>query len=199
MLYRVVQAARRGTLPHNLSLQSRAQSRNKEVDRLLERGTSQPPSTQTPQPVREPQPAPSPTTNLPSIISPRVWERINSTFNPFASSSSAPSSSTSSSDLQDADPKSSGKRQLPGILSPSLILAVSAFTSIIERNWSLSQRDLQPKGSFLVFGEVEVIGEKARAKCDVQAAYDPKEGKYLWVVCNVKHLWELKQRAKGGR
>lgn len=43
-----------------------------------------------------------------------------------------------------------------------------------------------------------MIGERARAKCDVKAAYDPKEGKYIWVVCNVKHLWELKQRAKGG-
>lgn len=197
LLYRLVRDTQRGQMPQD-PLQSIAQSQNKAIDQLLGKGASKSQPTQTPQPAREPQPAPSMTTGLPSIISPQVWERINSTFNPFASAPSTSISTTDQSSTSNTDSKSGGWSLLPIEYPPSLIIAASTFQAALAKNWFNSRLDLQPKGSFLVFGEVEVIGERARAKCDVKAAYDPKEGKYIWVVCNVKHLWELKQRAKGG-
>lgn len=203
LLHRLVRDAQRGQMPQD-PLLSIAQSQNKAIDQLLGKGAGKQQPPQTPQPTREPQPAPSPTTSLPSIISPRVWERINSTFNPFASASASSSSSISTSDAaipSNTESKFSGWPfwpLLPIQFPPSLLIAASTFQAALAKNWFNSRLDLQPKGSFLVFGEVEVAGERAKAKCDVKAAYDPKEGKYLWVVCNVKHLWEINQRAKGG-
>ena len=178
------------------SLESTVQKQSKAIDQLLGKNTtteSTPPPPQS-KPARDPQPAEPRSTGLPSPISSNVWERINSTFNPFASATSSSARSTSS-------PSPSDSGISPGIAIPtfpSIIIAIQTFHATLVQGMFKTRTDPHPPGAFHIFGELEVVGEKAKAKCDVKAAYDPKAAKFVWVVCDVKHLWEVKQRPKGG-
>lgn len=82
--------------------------------------------------------------------------------------------------------------------STDLSLAWKMFLQTLSTTWTRSRLDTQPKGALYVVGQVEVRGDKGRVRCDVQAAYDPKQAKVVYCVCQVRHYWELKQRAKGG-
>jgi hypothetical protein len=190
------------------ALESTVQSQSKAIDQLLGKDSttsSSPPSPPAAsKPARDPQPAEPRSTGLPSVISSNVWDRLNSTFNPFASSSSTTSSSTpatssssrSSSSSSSGDSESSSRFSIP--VPPSVGIAISTFYATLSKAMFQTRTDPQPPGAFHIFGELEVVGETAKAKCDVKAAYDPKAAKFVWVVCNVKHLWEVKQRPKGG-
>ena len=184
------------------ALESTVQSQSKAIDQLLGKETTKaspprPPSP-TAKPARDTQPAEPRSTGLPSVISSNVWDRLNSTFNPFSSSSSTPA--TTSSSRGSSSSSGNAEPSLPFSVSipPSISIAISTFYATLAKAMFQTRTDPQPPGAFHIFGELEVIGETAKAKCDVKAAYDPKAAKFVWVVCNVKHLWEVKQRPKGG-
>ncbi|KAI9727968.1 MAG: hypothetical protein M1828_005373 [Chrysothrix sp. TS-e1954] len=81
----------------------------------------------------------------------------------------------------------------------SLVLATNVFRASLHHNTTLSRWDKYPKGCVFVFGDVEVVGSKRKAKLDVFAAYDPKDGHWSFVKSQKKFSWELKQRPKGGQ
>jgi hypothetical protein len=183
------------------------QSQSQAIDQLL--GTKPKTSTSTPaasqpRPARDQTPpSSSASIPLPTIVSPNVWARLNATLNPFSSSQSPATQSTATTTKTPSSATPSASTDTPSFQfkvspSPSLLLTMATFQTSLAQLWQQSHTDPQPKGAFFVFGEMEVKGEKARAKCEVKAAYDPKERKYVWVQANVKHAWELKQRAKGG-
>jgi hypothetical protein len=55
-----------------------------------------------------------------------------------------------------------------------------------------------PRGTFMVMGLVEVYGDKARMTLNVQAAYDPKQGRYVSMKSVIWNYVELRQHPKGG-
>jgi hypothetical protein len=55
-----------------------------------------------------------------------------------------------------------------------------------------------PRGTFMVMGLVEVYGDKARMTLNVQAAYDPKQGRYVGMKSVIWNYAELRQHPKGG-
>lgn len=55
-----------------------------------------------------------------------------------------------------------------------------------------------PRGTFMVSGLVEIIGEKARMTLDVSAAYDPKIGKFVMLTARLRSFTEYRQNPKGG-
>lgn len=106
-----------------------------------------------------------------------------------------PAASDSSSDDQQI-----GQHPAVTYLRPSadMTLAWKTFLATLQMTWSRSRLDTQPKGALFIVGQVEVRGDRGRIRCDVQAAYDPKIAKIVYCICQVKHFWEWKQRAKGG-
>jgi len=184
------------------ALESTVQSQSKAIDQLLGKETTNSTSPLPPppsaRPARDSKPAEPRSTAFPSIISSNVWDRVNSTFNPFASALST--SATTPSSRGSSSPSDDAEFVLPFSVSipPSVTIALSTFYATLAKGLFQTRTDPQPPGSFHIFGELEVIGETAKAKCDVKAAYDPKAAKFVWVVCDVKHLWEVKQRPKGG-
>ncbi|PSN69597.1 hypothetical protein BS50DRAFT_291557 [Corynespora cassiicola Philippines] len=55
-----------------------------------------------------------------------------------------------------------------------------------------------PRGTFLVTGLVEIIGQKARMTLDVSAAYDPRIGKFVTLDAKMRSLVNFRQEPKGG-
>ena len=90
------------------------------------------------------------------------------------------------------------KRTLPHTSFADLSVAWKAFLSTLTHTWPQTRQDRHPKGAFFVLGQVEVRGTNGKARCDVQAAYDPREKKFVYVDIAVKHFFEDNQNAKGG-
>lgn len=83
-------------------------------------------------------------------------------------------------------------------VSGDMTIAWMVFANALAQRWGSSKMDTTPKGCFFVFGQVEVMGSVGRCKVDVHAAYDPKTRKYTFVVCKIKHFWDLQQAPRGG-
>ncbi|KAF2442161.1 hypothetical protein P171DRAFT_417105 [Karstenula rhodostoma CBS 690.94] len=55
-----------------------------------------------------------------------------------------------------------------------------------------------PRGTFLVTGLVEIIGEKAKMTLDVTAVYDPNMAKYVMLNSRARSMTKYKQQPRGG-
>ncbi|KAH7087070.1 hypothetical protein FB567DRAFT_496750 [Paraphoma chrysanthemicola] len=55
-----------------------------------------------------------------------------------------------------------------------------------------------PRGSVVVLGLIDIVGERARLTLNVTAAYDPKQGRYVSVQASIWNITENTQRPKGG-
>ncbi|KAJ4345730.1 uncharacterized protein N0V89_011865 [Didymosphaeria variabile] len=55
-----------------------------------------------------------------------------------------------------------------------------------------------PRGTFVVSGLVEIIGEKAKATLDVTAVYDPNAAKYVMLNAKLRTMTQYKQHPMGG-
>ncbi|EOA88963.1 uncharacterized protein SETTUDRAFT_176358 [Exserohilum turcica Et28A] len=55
-----------------------------------------------------------------------------------------------------------------------------------------------PRGTFVVIGLIEIYGERARMTLNVQAVYDPKQGRYLRLTGLVWNYVEHQQYPRGG-
>ncbi|KAF1975223.1 hypothetical protein BU23DRAFT_552630 [Bimuria novae-zelandiae CBS 107.79] len=55
-----------------------------------------------------------------------------------------------------------------------------------------------PRGTFIVSGLVEIIGDRAKMTLDVMSLYDPNVGKYVLLQARVRSITPYKQRPRGG-
>jgi hypothetical protein len=55
-----------------------------------------------------------------------------------------------------------------------------------------------PRGTFIVSGLIEIIGDRARMTLDVSAYYDPKQGKYVFLKAQLRNITDYRQYPKGG-
>jgi len=55
-----------------------------------------------------------------------------------------------------------------------------------------------PRGTFVVSGWVEILGERARATIEISAVYDPKTAGYVAMQARLRSLQNHKQIPKGG-
>jgi hypothetical protein len=55
-----------------------------------------------------------------------------------------------------------------------------------------------PRGTFVVSGLIELIGEKAKMTLDITAVYDPNIAKYIMMDMKVRSMTKYKQRPRGG-
>ena len=55
-----------------------------------------------------------------------------------------------------------------------------------------------PRGTFVVSGLIEIIGDRAKMTLDVMSLYDPNIGKYVMLQARVRSMTQYKQKPKGG-
>jgi hypothetical protein len=55
-----------------------------------------------------------------------------------------------------------------------------------------------PRGTFIVSGLVELIGDKAKMTLDVTAVYDPNIAKYVMLNLKIRSMTKYKQHPRGG-
>jgi hypothetical protein len=114
--------------------------------------------------------------------------------------------STSAKDTQQsgvppaAAPVDGPAKDLNGILLPDpkkLTLDLTQFRTDFKK--SFKQYPLVvPRGAFMVLGLIEICGERLKLTLNVQAIYDPKQGRYVGVQFTPWNLVELRQLPKGG-
>lgn len=131
---------------------------------------------------------------------------------PTASTSpSAPPTPLTGGGLQ---PSPSGKEPAPsngedsayydrfgfGLPKPTaLTLDLSTFRHSFVREYRQNGVKPQPpRGTFMVTGLVEVLGDRARITLDVAAAYDPKAGKFVMLGARLRTLTVYRQNPRGG-
>lgn len=100
-----------------------------------------------------------------------------------------PSSSSSTKDKNIA---------LPEGTSPANLVAISIFAHTLARTWKPLDIKEAPRGTVIVSGLIEVKGSKARVTVDVNAAYDPKQDKYVIIKAGIRRLQDKHQRPLGG-
>lgn len=118
----------------------------------------------------------------------------------------APQSPTSSSPPSEKEPASPSPDdpvyERFGLVLPkptALTLDLSTFRQSFHKEQRQIIRKLQPpRGTFLVSGLVEIIGERAKMTLDVIGAYDPKKGRYVMVKAQVRSVTQYRQDPKGG-
>ncbi|KAK3208537.1 hypothetical protein GRF29_77g1000491 [Pseudopithomyces chartarum] len=55
-----------------------------------------------------------------------------------------------------------------------------------------------PRGTFIVSGLIEIIGDRAKMTLDVTSLYDPSIGKYVMLQARVRSMTQYKQKPRGG-
>ena len=70
--------------------------------------------------------------------------------------------------------------------------AITEFKRSIAKNWQLPST-LSERGTFVVTGDVELIGPKGSCVLGVVADYHPREAKYLVVRVGFKHIIPKRQ------
>ncbi|KAK7191773.1 hypothetical protein PSPO01_02222 [Paraphaeosphaeria sporulosa] len=55
-----------------------------------------------------------------------------------------------------------------------------------------------PRGTFVVTGLVELIGDKAKMTLDITACYDPNMAKYVMLNTRIRSMTKYKQQPRGG-
>ena len=104
-----------------------------------------------------------------------------------------PSSTVTSSDASKVFPP------LPSIPQPGgdMSSALMAFKRTLAKTWHPPATPPE-RGTLLVSGLVEVSGTKAVCVLEVQAAYHPKESKWVSVAVGVRRIQRRKQSPRGG-
>lgn len=77
------------------------------------------------------------------------------------------------------------------------ILDLSQFHQDFRKAFKPQERE-PPRGTFLVLGLIEVIGERGRIALNVTAAYDPKQGRYVSLAAKHWNIVSHRQNPKGG-
>ncbi|KAF2705170.1 hypothetical protein K504DRAFT_460436 [Pleomassaria siparia CBS 279.74] len=81
----------------------------------------------------------------------------------------------------------------------ALTLDLTTFRQAFHREQHLMNDKLQPpRGTFIVSGLIEIIGDKAKMTLDVFAAYDPKVGKFVMLKPRTRSYTPYSQRPRGG-
>lgn len=83
----------------------------------------------------------------------------------------------------------------PTNMTPNLVVFWLNFRKEMQKNLVHIQ---PPRGTFMVSGLVEIIGDRARMTLDVAAAYDPRIGKYVMLRAKMRSITEHRQYPKGG-
>lgn len=73
-----------------------------------------------------------------------------------------------------------------------VVFSIGYHKSKISKKFNL------PRGTFLVHGLVEIRGSRGRMLFDVQAAYDPREDRFVEIVADMKSYKQWAQRPRGG-
>lgn len=144
--------------------------------------------TQFPAPPPSPPKSPAPTTAATSTSTP------------------PPAPSTASDAQQQAPPSSTPPLGNPayerfGISLPDPSKAPTIDVSYLRMHLRKQHKHFHiqpPRGTFIVSGLIEVVGNRGKMTLDVAAAYDPKIGRYVMLTANLRSLTEFKQRPKGG-
>lgn len=76
-------------------------------------------------------------------------------------------------------------------------LNILHFRNLLRKNRKILPLE-PPRGTFLVLGLVEVIGNRGRATLDVFGIYDPNTARYITINAKVKNMVPYKQHPKGG-
>jgi len=117
---------------------------------------------------------------------------------PYAGNSlSSPSSREQPEDVE-AKPSLLSKAMISVRIHDDLIVMWKVFVSMLSRMHSQSVMEFVPRGCFVVFGHLEIVGSRGRCKVEVSAAYDPKTSSYTSLSAKVKHFWDLEQPSRGG-
>ncbi|KAJ4287212.1 hypothetical protein N0V90_012610 [Kalmusia sp. IMI 367209] len=72
------------------------------------------------------------------------------------------------------------------------------FFRLMMRKHQKQMQIQPPRGTFIVSGLVEVIGDRAKMTLDVTGVYDPRIAKYIMLQAKIRSMTEYKQRPKGG-
>ncbi|CAI6282603.1 unnamed protein product [Periconia digitata] len=120
-------------------------------------------------------------------------------------SASASPTSTPTSEQQAAMPRSPPSSD-PAHDRSSVTLQTSKMIPIMDMSffrgkWLKNRPREQPqppRGTFVVSGLIDIVGDKAKMTVDVFAAYDPKSAKYVIITIKPRTLKEWTQRPKGG-
>ncbi|KAF2801851.1 uncharacterized protein BDZ99DRAFT_577302 [Mytilinidion resinicola] len=81
--------------------------------------------------------------------------------------------------------------------APPKSMALSIFASTLAKNWQAFKLE-PPRGTVVVSGLIEIKGSKARMTMDVNAAYDPKQDKFVMLQGAIRRIQDMSQRPKGG-
>ncbi|KAF2468069.1 uncharacterized protein BDR25DRAFT_326858 [Lindgomyces ingoldianus] len=87
-----------------------------------------------------------------------------------------------------------------GLALPSpktLTLDLSTFRQALQREWQ-PYKIQPPRGTFIVHGLVELMGERAKMTLDVTATYDPSMGKFTMFTGRIRSITDYRQDPKGG-
>ena len=77
-------------------------------------------------------------------------------------------------------------------------LDLSYFRRVFRKNQAKLGIE-PPRGTFIVTGLIEVIGDRAKMTLDVLSLYDPNLGRYVMLQARLRSLTQYQQRPKGGR
>ncbi|KAF2730050.1 hypothetical protein EJ04DRAFT_515500 [Polyplosphaeria fusca] len=139
----------------------------------------------------------SPDTPEGVTASPKSADPPQTDPSPSSSPAASPPPKDSTSPLSHPAYEKLGLNALPN--PTALTLDLSTFRRTFRRHHQFPHAVFEaPRGTFIVSGLVEVIGEKAKMTVDVQGAYDPREGRYVTVSIKLRSVMDYKQRPKGG-
>lgn len=116
-----------------------------------------------------------------------------------AASTDPTSSTPPQKDPLTSTPSGNGfERFLPSLPPPTnMTLDLSTFRASFKKEHQGLQMQ-PPRGTFIVTGLVEVIGDRARMTLDVAGAYDPRIGKYVMIRAGLRSITDYRQHPKGG-
>jgi len=141
--------------------------------------------TQMPAPPSSPK-SPAPTT-------------ASTTSTPPSESSAAGDAETK--DLTSTSPPGKGITERFGAALPDPTVVptmnLAYFRAMFRKNNKQTNMS-PPRGTFMVGGLIEIIGERAKMTLDVAAFYDPKVGRYVMLKARVRSITDYKQSPKGG-
>lgn len=110
-------------------------------------------------------------------------------------------SSPNLSSAGEADPPSKAMQRLENLgvlgLVADMTSAMDTFNHSILETWQIPHTPPE-RGTVIISGLVELVGEKAICVVDVRAAFHPKENRWVAVGVGVRRLQAKKQVPKGG-
>jgi hypothetical protein len=124
-----------------------------------------------------------------------------------STTSTPPPAASSSGDSQTKDSRSTSPSPSKGITErfgaslpdPTVVptMDLAYFRAMFRKN-NKQTNISPPRGTFMVGGLIEIIGERAKMTLDVAAFYDPKTARYVMLKARVRSITDYKQSPKGG-